>query len=65
MEKRVTKCLGIRIDERTIERLDLLSEQKKRKRNWLIDQILGREMGLEFYDWKLEEAEEPPEVRED
>ena len=65
MRKRETKCLGIRIDARIIDQLDVLADNEKRTRNWLIEQILGRESGLETYDWRKEDALEPPELRDD
>ena len=53
--KRETVGMGIRIDKRIADILNNLAEKKRRKRNWLIEQILGKMCGLDNYNWKEEE----------
>jgi len=56
--KRKTVNFSIRIDQRIADRLDMLSEKSRRKRNWLIEQILGEKCGLDCYNWKEEELDD-------
>jgi hypothetical protein len=57
-QKRRTVSLGIRIDERIVNQLDLLAKKERRKRNWIIEQILGEKCGLETYSWKEEDLDD-------
>lgn len=65
MGNRVTVSFSIRIDERIKDRLDKLASRRRRKRNWLIEQILGEKMGLDSYDWEETDLPEEGEVEGD
>ena len=55
MAKRKTGVLSVRLDTRIIARLDYLSEKHRRKRNWLIEQILGEKVGIDIHNCKEED----------
>ena len=56
---RTTKVIAVRLDQRIIQKLDILSRNERGTRNFMIEQILAEKCGLPFYDWVDDNADKP------
>ena len=53
--------ISARLDVRIVDKLDMLAEHRRKKRNFLIEQILAEKCGLPFYEWRETDIQDDKE----